>query len=92
MNNAAMNETVMNKPGANAPVIDLSSLERALIGAQNASRLSLAEAPLRASAGFARPVMDRDAVARQLRLSLGLAGLLVAGCLMALLSAWAPLA
>jgi hypothetical protein len=58
-------------------------------------RLSVSEAPLRASAsaaaGFARPAMDRDAIARQLRVSLALASLLSAGCLFALLTAWAPL-
>jgi hypothetical protein len=54
-------------------------------------RPPLAEAPLRASAGFARPVMDRDAIARQLRVSLALASLLSAGCVLALFSAWVPL-
>ena len=55
-------------------------------------RLSVTEAPLRLQAGFARPVMDRDAIARQFRVSLVLAGLLAAGCVVALFSAWAPLA
>ena len=78
-----MNLPVMNSPAT--PMPGISSPQAA------GHRPARAEAPLRASAGFARPVMDRDAIARQLRVSLALAGLLSAGCVLALFSAWAPL-
>jgi hypothetical protein len=84
---------VMKLPVMNLPVVNLPVTSMPEISSPQAAghRPPLAEAPLRASAGFARPLMGRDAIARQLRVSLALAGLLSAGCVLALFSAWAPL-